>query len=57
MRYDFHLRTKLPNCGLCGLPIRNNAEVEINGKLYHPTHIPKESYASTQRLTEQKPAA
>jgi hypothetical protein len=55
MRFDFNLRTRLPDCGFCGLPIRNHAEVKINGKLYHPNHIPKEkTVGSSQQITRTR---
>ena len=53
MKHDFSFRTKLPSCGLCGLPIRNNLEVRINEKPYHPNHVPKEKHGSNKQIARQ----
>jgi hypothetical protein len=46
------LSSRQPNCTYCGLPIYRNLEVEFNGKLYHPNHIPKEQHAKSKRLSK-----
>jgi hypothetical protein len=57
MRFDLQSRVKNPNCNACSLPILRSAEVEYNGKQFHPgclTALSKESHANLRQTTQSQ---